>query len=145
MQAPSRIVPFAIRPTTVVCVDDDIQYLKSVSAYLKVLGISHLMFTSPEKAIKYLEKISKEQDWVKNWALDSDVEDAVMGSVLKKFRKKQSANLRRIVVRLGFYQKSQLTSVSLCAIQCSAIHAPSHLLAWPRRQVLIPQPSCVHN
>ena len=80
MQAPARIVPFVIRPATVVCVDDDIQYLKSLSAYLKILGISHLMFSSSPKAIKYLEKISKEQDWIRSWVITSDAEDAVMGT-----------------------------------------------------------------
>ncbi len=80
MQAPARIVPFVIRPATVVCVDDDLKYLKALSIYLTELGISHLMFDSSEKAIKYLEKISKEQDWLRSWVIDSDVEDAVMGT-----------------------------------------------------------------
>ncbi len=81
MQAKPKVVAFAIRPTTAVFVDDDKQYLKTLSNYLTRLGISHLMFSDPKRAIEYLKQTSKEQDWLRHWAQSSGNDNSERGTI----------------------------------------------------------------
>ncbi len=81
MKAKPRVVAMAIRPTTAIFVDDDIQYLKALSIYLTELGISHLMFNKITHAIKYLQKMSDQHYWLRSWAQAAEAEDDEMGTI----------------------------------------------------------------
>lgn len=103
------VAAFTNRPTMLVCVDDDVNYLKGMSKYFSYIGIAHKMFTDPDKAIKYIQKAAQQHYWLRK-CIDTQSETDNKYNLLES--KKISLHINRLIEIV--YQPDRFNEVS-CA------------------------------